>query len=67
MRMKPPFLAPKIVEMITAGKQPPDLPHGTTVVAEGTSSATSGKPTIPAVDITPFATAPPNNKITFPS
>ena len=25
MRMKPPFLAPKIVEMITAGKQPPDL------------------------------------------
>jgi site-specific DNA recombinase len=23
--MKPPFLAPKIVEMITAGKQPPDL------------------------------------------
>ncbi len=43
------------------------IPHGTTVVAQGTSSTISGKPTIPAVDITPFTTAPPNNKIAFPS
>lgn len=43
------------------------IPHGTTVVAQGTASTISGKPTIPAVDITPFTTAPPNNKIPFPS
>ena len=43
------------------------IPHGTTVEAQGTSSTIAGKPTIPAVDITPFSTAPPHNKITFPS
>jgi hypothetical protein len=43
------------------------IPHGTTLVAQGTSSTVSGKPTIPSVDITPFLTAPPNNKIPFPS
>jgi hypothetical protein len=43
------------------------IPHGATIVAQGTSSATSGSPTILAVDITPFTTAPPNNKIPFPS
>jgi hypothetical protein len=44
------------------------IPHGTTIVAQGTSPSTiSGKLTIPAVDITPFSTADPNNKITFPS
>lgn len=43
------------------------IPHGTTVVAQGTAFTISGKPTIPAVDITPFTTAPPNNKIPFPS
>ncbi len=43
------------------------IPHGTTIVAQGTSTTISGKPTIPAVDITPFSTANPANKITFPS
>ncbi len=43
------------------------IPHGTTVEAQGTSSAVAGKPTIPAVDITPFSTAPPHGKIPFPS
>jgi hypothetical protein len=33
------------------------IPHGTTIVAQGTSSTTSGKPTIPTVDITPFGMA----------
>jgi hypothetical protein len=43
------------------------IPHGTTVVAQGTSSTINGKPTIPVVDITPFSTATPTNKIPFPS
>jgi len=43
------------------------IPHGTTVEAQGTSSTIAGKPTIPAVDITPFFTAAPHNKNPFPS
>jgi hypothetical protein len=43
------------------------IPHGTTLVAQGTSTTSAGKPTIPAVDITPFSTLPPHNKIPFPS
>jgi hypothetical protein len=43
------------------------IPQGTTIMAQGTSSTIKGKPTIPAVDITPFTTAPPNNKIPFAS
>jgi hypothetical protein len=43
------------------------IPHGTTIAAQGTFSTISGKPTIPAVDITPFVTATPGDKITFPS
>jgi hypothetical protein len=43
------------------------IPHGTTVEAQGTSSTIAGKPTIPAVDITPFLTNPPHTKIPFPS
>jgi hypothetical protein len=43
------------------------IPHGTTVEAQGTSSTIAGKPTIPAVDITPFSTVPPHTKIPFPS
>ncbi len=35
------------------------IPHGTTINAQGTSSTVNGKPTIAAVDITPFPT-PPN-------
>jgi hypothetical protein len=43
------------------------IPHGTTIVAQGTSSTITGKPTIPAVDITPTTTSPPHSKNPFPS
>ena len=43
------------------------IPHGTTIQAQGTSTTIGGKPTIPAVDITPFTTAAPNTKVPFPS
>jgi len=43
------------------------IPHGTTIDAQGRSSTISGKPTIPAIDITPFTTGQPGNKIPFPS
>lgn len=43
------------------------IPHGATIEAQGTSSTIAGKPTIPAVDITPFSTTAPHNKIKFPS
>jgi hypothetical protein len=43
------------------------IPHGTTIDAQGIIATIAGPPTIAAVDITPFTTAPPNNKIKFPS
>ena len=43
------------------------IPHGTTIQAQGSSSTINGKPTIAAVDITPFTIGHPNNKISFPS
>jgi hypothetical protein len=43
------------------------IPHGTTVQAQGTASEITGRPAIPAVDITPFSTAPPHNKQAFSS
>jgi len=50
------------------------IPHGTTILAQGTSSTFPGAPTIPAVDITPFAAAlagapppPPGARIHFQS
>jgi len=43
------------------------IPHGTTVLAQGTSTVIAGPPKIPAVDITPFPTGQPGNKIHFPS
>lgn len=33
------------------------IPHGTTILAQGTSKTFAGPPTIPSVDITPFPTA----------
>lgn len=42
------------------------IPHGTTILAQGTSSSAAGAPTIPPVDITPFITGT-TNKIPFPS
>jgi hypothetical protein len=43
------------------------IPHGTTIQAQGTSSVIDGKPTIPAVDITPFFVGQPTSKSPFPS
>ncbi len=43
------------------------IPHGTTILAQGTASTISGKPTIRPVDITPELFNPPNAKIRFPS
>jgi hypothetical protein len=43
------------------------IPHGTTVLAQGTSVTTAGKPIIAAVDITPFVTGQPASKIPFAS
>jgi hypothetical protein len=42
------------------------IPHGTTIIAQGTSSTSSGPPTIPRVDITPFFTAS-HAPVRFPS
>jgi hypothetical protein len=40
------------------------IPHGTTIIAQGISSAaTHGPPTIPVVNITPFTTPNPSNTI----
>ena len=39
------------------------IPHGTTIQAQGTSTEVNGAPQIPAVDITPFVTGNPANKV----
>lgn len=42
------------------------IPHGTTIVAQGTAlPPVAGKPTIAAIDITPFIGGNPANKIPF--
>ncbi len=44
------------------------IPHGTTITAQGIAlPPINGKPTIAAIDITPFPGGQPNNKIRFPS
>jgi hypothetical protein len=43
------------------------IPHGTTILAQGTSTTTAGPPVIPPVDITPFFIGNPANKVPFPS
>jgi hypothetical protein len=44
------------------------IPHGATILAQGTSGSSAGAPAIPPVDITPFLTGSnPPNKIIFPS
>jgi len=47
------------------------IPHGTTILAQGTWTTISGPPTIPPVDITPFAAidagGAPGPRIPFPS
>src|SRR3984957_2038692 len=42
------------------------IPHGTTIEAQGTAVIVAGPPVIDPVDITPFLTANPANKIKFP-
>jgi len=41
------------------------IPHGTTIVAQGTAKTTSGPPSIPKVSITPFTFGHPNQTIPF--
>src|SRR5258708_13283448 len=43
------------------------IPHGTTVVAQGTFSTVTGKPAIPPVDITPSQIGNPPTRIPFPT
>lgn len=43
------------------------IPHGTTIEAQGTSTTTTGPPTIPPVSITPFNTVGPPTPVPFPS
>jgi len=43
------------------------IPHGTTIEAQGTFATVAGPPTINPVDITPFVTGNPANKIKFAS
>lgn len=42
------------------------IPHGTTILAQGTASTTTGAPTIPPVDITPFFSSS-GQGVPFPS
>ncbi|HYL39315.1 MAG TPA: heme-binding protein [Bryobacteraceae bacterium] len=43
------------------------IPHGTTIEAQGNFASVAGPPTIRPVDITPFQTGNPANRIKFPS
>ena len=37
------------------------IPHGTTILAQGTAKTTSGPPSIPNVSITPFTIGSPKS------
>jgi hypothetical protein len=41
------------------------IPHGTTILAQGTAKTTSGPPSIPNVSITPFTIGSPNQTVPF--
>jgi hypothetical protein len=43
------------------------IPHGTTIVAQGTFATSNGPPNIPSRDITPFFVGQPGNKRKFDS
>jgi hypothetical protein len=43
-----------------------NIPHGTSLVAQGIATTSAGPPTFAAVSVTPFAIAPPNKPIPFP-
>ncbi len=42
------------------------IPHGTTILAQGTAATANGAPHIPNIDIVPFVIGQPTNKIPFP-
>jgi hypothetical protein len=42
------------------------IPHGTTIVAQGTATTTAGPPAIPPVGIKPFAIGQPGQTVDFP-
>src|SRR5262249_21726565 len=44
-----------------------NIPHGTSLVAQGTATVVSGPPVFPSVDITPFFIGNPAAKNHFPS
>ena len=41
------------------------IPHGTTILIQGTATTTAGGPSIPSVSLTPFFVHQPNNTIDF--
>jgi hypothetical protein len=58
----------------TANPQDPEtvsrlanIPHGTSLVAQGTASMSNAAPVIPPVSITPFVIGQPGNLIAFPN
>jgi hypothetical protein len=42
------------------------IPHGTTILVQGTATTATGGPSIPAVSLTPFTIGNPNQTIDFP-
>jgi hypothetical protein len=44
-----------------------NIPHGTSLVAQGTATVVPGPPVFPSVDITPFFVGQPSNKVPFSS
>jgi hypothetical protein len=42
------------------------IPHGTTILAQGTATPIPGPPTIPNINIIPFVIGSPTQKISFP-
>jgi len=43
-----------------------NIPHGTSLVAQGSATASNTAPTFPTVSITPFTIVPPNTPVPFP-
>jgi len=44
-----------------------NIPHGTSLVAQGTATTSNGTPNFPAVSITPFVIGQPANLVPFPA
>ena len=43
-----------------------NIPHGTSLVSQGSATVSNAAPVFPAVSVTPFTIAPPNTPIPFP-